>query len=59
MSTLIPNENCWIGFATDLPASPLLVPTAAECGPVPLAFVSTASWVRPIVQPAGGVTLNV
>lgn len=30
MSTLIPNENCWIGFDTIMPASPLLIPTAAE-----------------------------
>lgn len=30
MSTLIPNENCWIGFSEDVPASPLLIPTAAE-----------------------------
>ena len=36
-----------------------LVPTAAECGPVLLAFVSTASWVRSIMQPDGGVTVNV
>ena len=30
MSTLIPNENCWIGFSATVPASPTLVPTAAE-----------------------------
>jgi hypothetical protein len=31
MSTLIPNENCWIGFAEDFPAdADGLVPTAAE-----------------------------
>lgn len=30
MSTLIPNENCWIGFATAQPASALLIPSAAE-----------------------------
>jgi hypothetical protein len=30
MSTLIPNENCYIAFSEDMPASPLLVPTAAE-----------------------------
>ncbi|MEP7036246.1 MAG: hypothetical protein ABI934_11715 [Actinomycetota bacterium] len=30
MSTLIPNENCWIGFAPDMPLSPTLTPTAAE-----------------------------
>ena len=30
MSTLIPNENCWIGFSPDMPASPTLAPTTAE-----------------------------
>lgn len=30
MSTLIPNENCWIGFATAMPASATLNPTPAE-----------------------------
>lgn len=30
MSTLIPNENCWIAFATAQPASALLIPTAVE-----------------------------
>jgi hypothetical protein len=30
MSTLIPNENCWIGFSEVLPASATLAPTAAE-----------------------------
>lgn len=30
MSTLIPNENCWIGFSDVMPASPTLAPTAAE-----------------------------
>src|SRR5689334_14398642 len=30
MSTLIPNENCWIGFATAQPAAADLVPSAAE-----------------------------
>lgn len=30
MSTLIPNENTWIGFSEDMPASLTLVPTAAE-----------------------------
>ena len=30
MSTLIPNENCWIGFDNAQPAAPTLVPTAAE-----------------------------
>jgi hypothetical protein len=30
MSTLIPNENCWIGFATAMPASAELLPTEAE-----------------------------
>lgn len=31
MSTLIPNENCWIGFSTAMPAaSTTLVPIAAE-----------------------------
>ena len=31
MSTLIPNENCWIGFSEDMPADDVdLVPTAAE-----------------------------
>lgn len=30
MSTLIPNENCWIGFATAMPASLTLVPTVSE-----------------------------
>lgn len=30
MSTLIPNENCWIGFSTAMPASATLAPTAAE-----------------------------
>jgi hypothetical protein len=30
MSTLIPNENCWIGFAVSAPAGPNLVPTAAN-----------------------------
>lgn len=30
MSTLIPNENCWIGFSEDMPAAATLVPTAAE-----------------------------
>lgn len=32
MSTLIPNENCWIGFATAQPASAALIPTAVEVG---------------------------
>ena len=30
MSTLIPNENCFIAFATAMPAAPTLVPTASE-----------------------------
>lgn len=30
MSTLIPNENCWIGFSAAMPAAADLVPTAAE-----------------------------
>lgn len=30
MSTLIPNENCWIGFGAAMPASATLVPTATE-----------------------------
>lgn len=30
MSTLIPNENCWIGFATAMPAASTLIPTPAE-----------------------------
>ena len=30
MSTLIPNENCYIAFATAMPAAASLVPTAAE-----------------------------
>lgn len=30
MSTLIPNENCYIGFATARPAAASLQPTAAE-----------------------------
>ena len=30
MSTLIPNENCWIGFSEDMPAAADLEPTAAE-----------------------------
>lgn len=31
MSTLIPNENCWIGFSTTMPSSlTTLAPTAAQ-----------------------------
>jgi len=30
MSTLIPNENSWIGFSTTMPAAADLVPAAAE-----------------------------
>jgi hypothetical protein len=30
MSTLIPNENCWIGFSETMPASATLVPTLVE-----------------------------
>lgn len=30
MSTLIPNENCWVGFATVRPVSASLVPKASE-----------------------------
>lgn len=30
MSTLIPNENCWIGFSEDMPAAASLQPTAGE-----------------------------
>jgi hypothetical protein len=30
MSTLIPNENCYIAFDTTMPVSSTLVPTAAE-----------------------------
>jgi hypothetical protein len=30
MSTLIPNENCWVGFSDVMPAAADLVPTAAE-----------------------------
>jgi hypothetical protein len=30
MSTLIPNENCFIAFSEDMPAGANLVPTAAE-----------------------------
>lgn len=30
MSTLIPNENCWIAFSPDPPAAVDLVPTASE-----------------------------
>ena len=30
MSTLIPNENCWIGFSPTMPASATLAPTEAE-----------------------------
>lgn len=30
MSTLIPNENCWIGFSDTMPAAADLTPTTAE-----------------------------
>lgn len=30
MSTLIPNENCWVGFSDVMPADADLEPTAAE-----------------------------
>ena len=30
MSTLIPNENCWISFATAAPGAVSMAPTAAE-----------------------------
>ena len=30
MSTLIPNENCWIAFSADLPSAASLAPTVAE-----------------------------
>lgn len=30
MSTLIPNENCWIGFSAIKPAATTLIPTALE-----------------------------
>lgn len=30
MSTLIPNENCWIGFSPDMPAAASLAPSVAE-----------------------------
>lgn len=30
MSTLIPNENCWVGFSTTMPAATTLVPSASE-----------------------------
>lgn len=30
MSTLIPNENCWIGFSDTMPAAEDLSPSAAE-----------------------------
>lgn len=30
MSTLIPNENCFIAFSEDMPVATTLVPTAAE-----------------------------
>ena len=30
MSTLIPNENCWIGFSTSMPSASDLIPSAAE-----------------------------
>ena len=30
MSTLIPNENSWVGFSEDMPAAANLVPLAAE-----------------------------
>lgn len=30
MSTLIPNENSWVGFSTTMPAAATLVPTAGE-----------------------------
>lgn len=30
MSTLIPNENCWIGFSTTVPTATDLAPTAAQ-----------------------------
>lgn len=30
MSTLIPNENSWIGFSATMPAASTLIPTAAE-----------------------------
>ena len=30
MSTLIPNENCWVGFSATMPAAADLTPKAAE-----------------------------
>lgn len=55
MSTLIPNENCWIGFATAMPASATLVPSAAEVA----AAVELTEFVISITANATGNTVPI
>lgn len=53
MSTLIPNENTWIGFATAMPAATTLVPTAAEVA----AAMSLADFIISLTASSTGNTV--
>jgi hypothetical protein len=50
MSTLIPNENCWIGFAVAMPVATTLIPTAAEV----LAAIELTDFIISITANASG-----
>lgn len=53
MSTLIPNENCWIGFDDVQPTSPTLAPSAAEV----LAATELTDFIISITANAQGNTV--
>ena len=53
MATLIPNENCWIGFSTTMPAATTLIPTAAEVA----AATALTSYVISITANSQGNTV--
>lgn len=55
MSTLIPNENCWIGFGDVMPASATLVPTGAEL----TAAVDLTEYIISITASAQGNTVPI
>lgn len=55
MSTLIPNENCYIGFSPTMPASAALVPTAAEVA----AAINLTEFVISLTANATGNTVPI
>ncbi|HEY5787506.1 MAG TPA: hypothetical protein VIT65_22300 [Microlunatus sp.] len=55
MSTLIPNENCWIGYASALPASVELIPTPTEVA----AAVELTEFVISLTANATGNTVPI